>query len=433
MNIRNSVVSALLLTACMTACAQVKMVEIVKLSESSAIESSAAFDKYITRGNFCSLILDQLMFSESMPGSFMLDLSLTFNSDIAQIRRLRVVFDDLIQVNKIGEPFSLKASGQYIATQIPLSGVTSIDATIRLIPLANAKYEEAYSLLTPVLNKPMYGVDIGAVFDKFANIATAGDSKSPLLFRATIPVPQNIIEAQRIDGKSAPTSVPLHNNKSFAIALEGSKEVSDPSVLGKAQNFLNGITTFATGKSVLPRSTSSFRGLVSLRFTKDLTQALPDQLLDQLKDLSDSADQAYTNDAVTTVNTKAADAIKSIDAIVRSKQIDSRAEFHLKNYVDIQRVWALHKRAVSEGDAVLVNSTQWRTLFADWYNKANLRGQPQLTQAYGISDLYPKGRVAKIFIPYSLTDDMTLELIQRQISIHQSLLKVGDMSKSEPS
>lgn len=399
-------------------------------AQATPLVGSSAYEKYITRSNFCTLTLDNLLFSESLPGRFMLDLKVSFNSDISQVQQLRILFDDVLDAPKAGDPLAVRLSGISLSPPVSLAGVTSIDLALRLVPVVDGKFQDAYALLGPILGKPLYGVDVASIVDKFAAIASAGDKRSPLLFRATIPVPQNVIEAQKIDAPDN-TTPPLQNNRRLAIQLEGSKEVTDQSIVGKAKDVLNGVATLLTGQTVLPRPTSSFKGMVTLRFNKDPTQALPDTLIAQLKDLSDTADQTFTADDISRVKSKADETIKTIEAAVKAKQLDTRADFHLRNYVDMTRLWAIYRKAASESKQALRDADSWQNLFRDWYNKVLFRGAPHLTQVYAISDIY-SGRLAKIFIPYSLTDDMTLELIQRQISLHQSLADLGITSRSEP-
>lgn len=433
MNRLLNLVTAALILFPAAALAQVAITDTVKLGEASTFTKNEAFQRYITRGNFCNLILDNLIFSETRPGSFMLDLTMNFNTDNNQRpRQLRVLFDDLIQILEVGKPMALGKSGDWLAKKITLTNISDIEIEFRLIPVVEEKYNEAYKLIKPILNQPIYGLplslDIGSVFDKFASIASADDRRTALLFKATIPVPQNIIEAQAIEKQ--PIRPPLRNNEVIAIAMEGSKEVADPSLVGKARDFLSGVSSFVAGKNLTQRPISSFRGAVSLRFTKDFTQPLSDILIYQLKELSDAADQVYSADALSRVATKASDAIKAIEAAAKAKDIDGRAEFHLRNYVDLARVWTYYKLdVVDKTDAS--NQSQWGKMFRIWHSKVNIQGQPQFTQAFAISDIYPNRRMAKILVPYSLPDEMTLETIQRQTLLHQALADQNDLSCAE--
>lgn len=432
MNIR-CYAAAIALSVPTIAWAQVKVTNVVKSGDSSIFTQSETFQRYITRGSFCSLILDNLVFVESIPGKFMLDLSMDFKSlDDKQENNLRVLFDDLILIPEPGKPTSLTKSGTWLATKIPLARVATIQVNIRLIPIVDTKYDQAYALLKPLLSQPIIGlpsnIDLAGVFNSFSAIASTDDARKPLLFSATLPVPQNIVEAQVIEKQ--PGRPPLRNNEVIAISMVGAKPVSDANVIAKAKDFLNGISSFVTGKDLVSRPVSSITGMVALRFTKDFTQPLPESLIDELKDLSDTADQAYTSDVITQVNTKAADAIKSVDAISKSKDIDSRADFHLRGYVEMARVWSVYKKAVSDGGEALKTS-QWRNLYKNWYQKQNILGLNNYTQAYGISEIYGASRIAKIFVPYALSDDMTLEMLQRQTSIHQAFADLSDSSVSE--
>lgn len=419
-----------LLTFPLTGLAQA--LEVVRLNDATPLMVGAqAYEKYITRSSFATLTLDDLVFAESIPGKLMLDLTVVFNSDTEQIERMRILFDELIEDVKPGELRKLKLSGVQLGKPVSLSRVTSIDVSLRLIPVVQNQFESAYALMTPILSKPLYGIDIGGLIDKFSEVAASSDKKARLAFRATIPVPQNVIEAQRLDKLQSNRTPPLHNNTSIAIEFDGMKAVTDASVLGKVADAFNGVSLFLSGRELINRPTSAFKGAAVLRFNKDRTQALSETLIENLKDLSNSADNAFSPENITYVNTKHGDSIRLIEAAAKAKQIDSRAEFHLRRYADMARIWALYKQASSVGDSELKAKTNWQNQFASWHNAMKIQGTAQLTQAYGVQDIYPERKIARVFVPYSLTDEMTLELIQRQISIHQSLGTIGILALSE--
>lgn len=409
--------------------AQINVSEVVKLGDVPDLVKGEKFQKYITRGNNLSLVMQDMVFSESFPGKFMLDLKINFNSGANTTNTLRILFDDLIPANSPGESVKLKKSGEWIARDLSLSEISDVVIQARLVPIVDGKYDQAYGLLAPILSKPIYGLpatlDLGSVVDKFSSIATAGDNRNTLLFNATIPVPQNVVEAQTLEKKVL--IPPLRNNEIFAIEVEGEKYVSDAALVGKAKDFINGVATFVSGKSIIERPKSSFKGMIALRFTKDTTQPLPTSLISQLKELSDSSENASTDLDIQQMALRCGDALKTIEAISKSKSIDSKAEFHLRNYVEMSKIWANYKKSINEGPAALKISS-WRANFKTWFSRNNILGSAYYTQAYGVSEIYSSGKVAKIFVPYSLSDEMTLEILQRQMMLHSSLSELSDIA-----
>jgi hypothetical protein len=217
----------------------------------------------------------------------------------------------------------------------------------------------------------------------------------------------------------------------IAISLSGSKEVIDPSVLGKAQTFLNGVTRFVVGRDVVSRNINSFSGAMSLRFNKDATQALSQTVVTELETLSQSAHDASSSDDLKRLQSKIESSIRVVDAAKQGDRIDARSHFHLRQYIELARCWAMFRTSSIAGQAALRSDTGMQQRFRDWFDTMKIQGVAQLTQAYFVSEVY-RGRVARVFIPYSLTDEMTLEVIQRQLSIHQSLAGLSNVVLSEP-
>lgn len=428
---------AIIAFACapLTGIAQVKISETVKLGSAPSITQPDNFYRYITRGNFCSVVLERLVFTESIPGKMMLDISMRFvDGEGKEKGSLRFIPEQLVQIGELGMPLSVERSGQYIAQNISLANVSAVEIKVRLAPIIDSKYDPAYALLKPLLGQALtalpVNVKLDEVFDTFSSIATTSKNETTLLYTATIPVPQNIIEARQIE-KSL-SKPPIRNNEIFAISASGSKEVFDQNVIARAKDFINGVSSFVSGKDVLAKPTASVKAMIGLRFTKDYTQPLPENLINELKTLSEAADQAFTADALNVVALKAIDVIKTIEAVSKAKSFDGRAEFHLRSVVELSRIWANYRKSVSDGgDAI--KSAQWRSTFKTWSGRQNMLGANNYTQAYAVSELYPQGIVAKIFVPYSLTDDMTLESLQRQTAMHQTLAELADYTAADKS
>jgi hypothetical protein len=413
---------------------QVPFVQVVALNQQTALTAPNQFAKYITRGNRCGLLLDKFFFTESLTGKFIVDLTVTFNSaDSTSHPPLRLLFDDLIEVTKTSDqPKTLKLSNILLARNIPLIDVSDIDVTIRLFPVKNDSYNQLYSVVSPLLGQAIYGVPVdlvAKVFDKFIALAREDDKREPLQFRANIPVAQNVIEAQQIDRPGTTERLPLYNNYYYPIILEGSKEISDDSLAGKAKDFLNGVSMFFSGKTAIARPKSAYRGFVTIWFTKDENQVLPESIIGQLKELSNASQQSETDDSLKELETRVADAFRAVDALRKGKQIDDRGEFHLRRYIDLTRLWGEYRRAVTEGEKGLRERNNWSFRFRDWYNTMDYVGAVHLTQAVGVTQIYGE-RLAKVFVPYSLTDEMTVEVMAKQINLHQVLQKLGDAGLS---
>jgi hypothetical protein len=365
-----------------------------------------------------------------VPGKFIVDLTVTFNSSDGTSRPpLRLLFDDLIEVAKTTEqPTTARLSNTVLARNIPLIDVTDIDIAVRLFRVKDEKYGPLYSLVSPLLGTALYGVPvdvIGKVFDRFISLARDDDKREPLQFRANIPVAQNVIEAQRLDRPGTAERLPLYNNYNYPITLEGSKEMADDSVVGKAKDFLNGLSLFFSGKTVKARPKSGYQGFMTIWFTKDENQILPEPIIVQLKELSNAAQRAETDDSLKELETRIADAHRAVDALRKGKQIDDRAQFHLTRYIELTRVWGEYRRAVTDGERGLRARDNWPFRFRDWYNQMDYVGVVHLTQAVGVTQIYGE-QLAKVFVPYSLSDEMTVEVIARQINLHQVLQRLDD-------
>jgi len=407
--------------------------QIVKLGHESSLFTRSQFDKYITRGSFCSLVLDDFLFSEAKPGKFMVDITFSFNNVSTNPLVLKVVLQDLIEVKNNNDVTTHKLSNKILARQLPLVNVSDIDVYVRLIPIKDDDLVSFQQVMSPILGKSFYGLDIqtvGKTLDEFIKLARKGDDKDSILFQTNIPVAQNIVEATKLDTKDS-SRMPLYNNRMYAIINEGSKSYSNNSLTGKAKDLLNGIWVYATGDMLMKRPASEYKSFISLHFTKDENQVLPETILSQLKQLSLGSQSALTKDSYNIIMSKASDADKSIDALVTAKQIDSRAEFHLRNYVELMRIWGAYRFASTGGDAMLKENNCWNIQFHDLFNLLNNMGKLNYTQSFGVADLYSDNNIAKIFVPYSLSDEMTIETVYKQITLHQNLkrLKYTELSQ----
>jgi hypothetical protein len=418
--------AVLALTPLNTAYAQVQMSQVVKLGDQARLTSDDAFRKYITRDSFCTLVLENLIFSESAGGKFMLDLAVKFNPESPLTPPLRVLFSDLIELKKPGEPIKLNLPDSVVARQITLSSTTDIDITLRVIPVVDGRYDEMYSTLMPLLSAPSYVPAVGTVLNKFIDFSTKDDKRPSLVFQANIPVAQNIIEAQRTDTNALGGRSPLLNGYRYAIAIEGSKQITDQSIVGKAKDILNGVTNVIAGKSVVERPESIFKGLAVLRFHKDNNIVLPEPMKRQLIQLNDLAEEATTEDAVSQLQAKAREAIAAVEALATAQRIDTRTEFHLKGQVNLARAWGLYTFASQGGERLLRDNDLWRVQFSKWFNLFNYDGQSQDIQAYGLSGIYAGNKLAKIFVPYALTDRMTLQSIRWQVVANQTLERLAN-------
>lgn len=413
--------------------ANVKMSQIVSLDEQTNLMKDEMFDRYITRDNFCSLDLQDLLFTESIPGKFMLDLTVNFGPKSSK-KPLRILFNDLIEIKNPGEPISLKLSNTSLAQNINLSGTTDIDISLRLVPVTDGRYDQIYSTILPLLNVPSYLPEVGKVLDNFIQFSSSSDNRTSLLFHANVPVAQSIIEAQKI----AQHREPLLNGFAYAIAIEGSRQITDQSLIGKSKDFLRGAAQVVSGHdviwnnllgiSVLIRPESKFKGFVRLVFHKATTPPIPVSLSQQLTELAELSEEVTTDYELNQLKLKAQEVLKVIDMVANTNQIDCRSKFHLKNQVALTRAWGYYKLASQGGNKELKDSDNWKIEFENWFQMLDYEGQSQDTQAYGISKLYSGHKVAKIFVPYSLSDLMTLKTIRWQVILNKTLQMRGDQS-----
>jgi hypothetical protein len=74
----------------------------------------------------------------------------------------------------------------------------------------------------------------------------------------------------------------------------------------------------------------------------------------------------------------------------------------------------------------------WINRFRMFDTRINTKGAPNGFQAIGITDLYNNDKIAKIYIPYSLPENLILSFYTWQLSLHDFLNSKNETSFAKP-
>ncbi|WP_223645527.1 hypothetical protein [Corallococcus sp. EGB] len=407
---------AVLLVGPLAASAQIKISKVFDQGE-GGIFVQKYYDEMLTRQNSCGVYLSDFYFSEVREGQYIVILSIAFQElplggvNAVTKKEIRVLFDDVISTVDKNKQIKLSLSDKALGGNQILSDTNNVHVEVRLVKVRD-NYRQFFDAVGPLLNVAVALPSAVQALDKLVDtVAVDENRKNWLVFSADLYVPANAFENAKIrDDNVIPL---LLNNKVYAIALGGGTPLPDDSVMGKVGSLINSSALFVSGKRIIKPSEAKYSGLVRLYFTKDTTPILPQVLADRLKDID-----AAINGPDTAADRSGFGAMLRETAAVaglmeKQKTIDAQANFAIGEYLKIAKI--CESMRTSRGDA------QWQESFGQWARAFETRGAAYGGQAVGVLGIYDSQRVAKIFLPSGLSDDMIMSFYTWQLEIHNTL------------
>lgn len=401
--------------------------------EEPALFSSSAYSSIITRQNSCSFFLSDFLFNVTKEGKFLIDLQINLNSySIStttpdKVRSIRMLFKDVIEIKEKDKPIRLSLSNTKLADNIILTDVTDIDIFVRLIP-TNDDQQSAFKVISPILNTIIPNSStVTNVIDNFISSARKGEKKDELLFNANIAVPLNIFEFKKLEADEKVNLI--RNNSVLGIILGGSQEAAfSNSLVGDAATLVNSVAKFVSGKQVFKKENVKYEGLINIYFTKDINPLLPSSISTALYELN-NLPVIDINNAYEAFKVK----MKEISSAAKNARVDQKinfqTEYSINVYLRLGEIYMDYLKKSSDGAPSTTDN--WVSKFRTFDLDINNGGAANSFQAIGINDIYNE-RLAKIYIPYSLPDDLTISFYSWQIALHNFLAEKGYLNLAKP-
>ncbi|MES2691539.1 MAG: hypothetical protein V4658_14115 [Bacteroidota bacterium] len=405
--------------------------------DETAIFNSDAYNNIITRQNSCSFYINDFIFSVTKNDKYIVDLQINLNSyNIGsttpdKVKTIRMLFKDVIEIKEKDKPITLTLSNKKLADNIILSDVTDIDIIIKLIPIQDEN-NSAFKLIAPILNTSFQAAPaVTSLIDNFIENVRKGEKKEELLFSSNITIPLNIFEYRKIETDAA---IPLlKNNLTFGAILKGNQAVPfNTSLVGDVATFFNGVSQFVAGKNVIPKNEMKYEGVVKIYFTKDNNPLLPSSFSRQLDQLDKISNNPQTESSYSAFKVKLNEISTQSDNLLYDQKINSQTDYSIQQYLQLGVIYLDYLKAVSNGNPTTTDA--WITQFRTYDININTKGAANGFQAIGITDLYSNDKIAKIYIPYSLPENLTLSYYSWQFSIHNFLTekKYELLAKAKP-
>ncbi len=410
---------------------QIEMKETIGQDE-PYLFSSTVYEGIITRHNSCSIHLLDFLFQQNFDDKFLVDLTIKLNSyktgstEPIRVKKIRVLFKDVIELKDKDKPTMLSLSNKKLADNIILSDITDIDIDIKLIPIINLD-QTTFSIISPILNTVIQGSDpVINLIDNFIAKNKKEDANEVLTFHTNIHVPMNIIEFRKVEKDT--TRALIRNNEILGIVYSGQTTAAySESLLGEAKNFINGITKLVSGKKVIPKNELQYTGVMKIKFTKDENPLLPPSINNELykiNSLQNSADieNAYKEFKVEMKKIGSASTNALIDG-----EINNQIDYSIKMYLRLGEIYMDYLSKSMQG--ALSKNDAWVNKFKAFDNNINYQGVSNGIQGVGIDDIYESSnKVAKLYVPYSLPEQLTLSFYAWQIRLHNVLSDIEDKS-----
>ena len=386
------------------------------------------YEESITRQNSCTLTLSDFYFSDAKNGAFLVRISVAFQSIIGAnppttIAEVQMLADDVIQ--NVAKDTKYSISEKRLGANIPLSDVNNIHVEVSLVR-AKDNYKDGLTLLKPILGQSIVSNSVFQVVDNI--LATIKDpaSSNQLLFQADFSVPLNVFEYKKLLSNQD-NILQVSNNQVYAIVLDGAAKVPDESLKGKVASGVNSLTRFVAGRNVIKSDVAKYSGLARLYFTKDTNPILPISLQNAMSALESLLNSPLSNVTQENFNVNVDSITRLTGAFSESKQIDIQTRFSIQEYLKLASIFFASKKA----DRL---DTTWIDSFIDWSNTFDVQGATVGGQAIGITKIYDSTMMAKVYIPYSLSDASIIQFYLWQVSLHRALKAHmrSDLAVSQP-
>lgn len=390
------------------------------------------YENVLTRQNSVSIMLKDFIFPEISEGTYLASLKLSMlqypinSSKPIVLYEVNSLFDDVIKSvseeeiiiegkkeikKKIKQHIELSLSNKVLGFNFILSEISHIKIEVRLVKI-KSEYQEMFNMVKPILNVAMSNQTTVDLVDNILKNLAPDEDKNNLLFYTELTIPSNVFEYKKLKDKG---EIPLvENNQEFAIVLNGTTPINDESLGGMAKEIVNKTTKFFAGKKVLDKTTANYSGLVRLYITKDQNPILPTFISNSLKDLDVLINGVDVSDNIDEINALIKNVSKISDYSFKAKEINNQTFFSITQYLKLIRIYV---NLLTDDE----NEKKWIFQFNRWSNLIDTKGSAFGVQAIGITELYEKAKVAKIYIPYSLGDDFLMSMYIWQKDLHKAM------------
>jgi hypothetical protein len=400
--------------------AQLKVSKVFSASDVNLFQSSI-YQETITRQNSASINLKQFLFPELRDGNYVIAMKLTllqYPINVAkpiEKQQISILFDDVKKQLKANEPMELSLNDKVLGFNFILSDITHIKVEVRMIKL-KSEYEPFMNLIKPILNIAMKETSTISLIDNVLKSISTDDDKNNLLFQAELYVPSNVFEYNNIKNT---TTIPLiKNNQDFAIILEGNTPINNESLLGKGKDLVNTTTTFFVGKKVIPKESVKYSGLITINFNKEQIPVLPEIIENDLRDLDKYINGVNPIDNQDAIISLTKTIPRSTSVSLKNKEINNQAEFSINEYMKLA---VIYFNMLKDNE----NKGEWTKQFKSWCSNIDTRGTGYGVDAIGVNEIYID-KTAKIYIPYSLNDDLLMSIYLWQNNLHTKLIEKGE-------
>ena len=388
---------------------------------------SESFQRLITRDDDVSLEIINVFFAADNKSKYALDIQVNFYSqEVGQLKELALAKNLIVKQlidNKEGDNTNFVGGNYY-----DVFGITSLENYQEIqIEIGLTKIDEGengenlFSKFGPLLDK----VDPtnGTITTVFRILGIDKDSyeqnQRRLVSRGTFYIPLNFVEYGFDDRGDRPY---LLNNETFSIPFKINNELDNPDNLKKlGTNILNQITKWVYGDKVIKPESENICGAITLQFTKDKNSNYPKNLISTVEKFSE--DIAAGDYSAKEAISEADKILEEIERIRGERKMTKRMYDNLRFYI------LLSKRYISFTNLYSLdfNLKDYNKVFIGDFNKWYLYADRVATQwgykRFGLTELYDDyeegnrrdrieyKRLAKIFLPYSLTNKLILHSI----------------------
>ena len=406
-----------------------------------AIFSLDACDKFetetnkeaITRQNGLTITLKDFIFPEINDGDYLVLLKVSMlsyetNDSKPKVKAVSsILFKDVIKKIKSIEDSLLPASevkfieytlsNKTIGSNYILKDVTNVRIEVRLVKLKN-NASSILSILSPLLNIPLTDPKITDIVESLLQLISPKEDKNELVYQTELYIPTNVFEYKKLKDEG---KIPLvENNEDIAILAEGEYKLNDKSITVKAKSAINATTKFFTGKEKYDIETATFSGLVRLVLSKDPIATLPNLLekkMHELDQLLNGLNPIIESKKIESLTEK----ISELNNFYReSEGITEMIHFNVEQYLSLSKLYFsyLNKHSVD-----LKN-------YERWYYLNDAKGPNFSIDAYGIEGIYKKGKLAKVYIPLGLSDNLIISMYMWQSELNLWLSSKNQLSLS---
>ncbi len=421
--LKKTLFQLLLLVTTFSAYAQKDIKGIFSLDECEKFEKETN-QEAITRQNALTITLKEFVFPEINDGDYLVLLKVSMlsyetNDSKPKVKAVSsILFKDVIKKVKTLEDSLLPKSevqfieytlnNQTIGSNYVLKDVSNVRIEVRLVKLKN-NASDLLGILSPLLNIPITNIKITDLIEALLEMISPRENKNELVYQTELYIPTNVFEYKKLKDEG---KIPLvENNEDIAILAEGEYKLNDKSISVKAKSAINATSKFFTGKEKYDIETATFSGLVRLQLSKDPIASQPLLLEKKLHELDQLVNGFRTENTIKTANSLIEKITELNNFYRESEEITEMVHFNIEQYLDLSKLYLLY---TTKNTVDIKN-------YERWFYLNDAKGPNFSIDAYGIEGIYKKGKLAKVYIPLGLSDNLIISMYLWQTEINKWL------------